>query len=154
VRLRSCRVEHGCLVVRHYVCDEVIHRARADRCAEARGRVPAPAGRESGNNYQVVRRVELARRVGAAPDVMKRGRIGRAVLTNPVNAPIEESFPRSGLVIHNRSDGCPLRCTGAGATEGIHARRYAGNVQTRQYAMEDGRVVSDVWNALLRSRHG
>ena len=73
------------------------------------------------------------------------------MLADVVDGLIEESEPLARLLIHNRSDGCPLRGTGTGATEGIKASRYAGNVQIRQYAMENGRVVRDVRNALLVS---
>ena len=71
------------------------------------------------------------------------------MLADVVDGLVEESESCSGLLIHNCSNGCPLRGTGTGATEGIEAGRYAGNVQTRQYAMENGRVVRDVGDGAL-----
>ena len=78
---------------------------------------------------------------------MKRGLV--PVLADVVDGLIEESEPLARLLIHNRSEGCPLRGTGTGATEGIEAGRYAGNVQIRQYAMENGRVVRDIGHGAL-----
>ena len=71
------------------------------------------------------------------------------MLADVVDGLIEESKPLGRLLIHNRSNGCPLRGTGTGATEGEEASRIAGNVEIRQYTMENGRVVRDVGDALL-----
>ncbi len=49
-----------------------------------------------------------------------------------------------GLLIHDRSDRCPLRSTTTGAAEAIEAGRYARNVQVGQDAVKDCSVVGKV----------
>src|SRR5262249_17426721 len=124
---------------------------RGDGRTNTRRRVPAFNGIKSDNSYRVAGRVELERRVGAAGDIVERRRMRRVrvidVFADLVDGLTEESQPSSGSLIGNRSDSCALRGTGAGATEGEEASRVAGNVEIRQYAMENGSVIGDV-------RHG
>ena len=46
------------------------------------------------------------------------------MLADVVDGLIEESEPLARLLIHNRSDGCPLRGTGTGATEGDRSQAH------------------------------
>src|SRR5205814_1291473 len=144
MRLRLRSRDRSLPVTRCNVRDEIIHHARADRRTETRRRVPVSPGRISGNSHWVIRGVELEGRVGAGRDVVKCGRVQSAVRANRVDTSIEKSLSMGGLLIHDRSDGCPLRGTTTGTAEAIEAGRYARNVQVGQDAVKDGAVVGDV----------
>lgn len=72
-----------------------------------------------------------------------------AVLADVVDGLVEKSEACSGLLIHNCSNGCPLRRPAAGAAEAIIARCYARNVQVGQDPVEDSSVVGDIGRGSL-----
>src|SRR5262245_33622259 len=73
------------------------------------------------------------------------------VLAEVVDGLVEESETCSGLLIHDRSNGCPLRGPAAGAAEAKEADWYAGNVQEGQDPVKDSSIVGDIGHGSLVS---
>src|ERR1700720_4591240 len=72
------------------------------------------------------------------------------MFANVVDGLVEESESSSCLLIHNCSNGCPLRGPTAGAAKAIETGWHARNVQVGQHAVKNSRVVCNVGHAPLR----